>query len=503
MASEEGEGAGGSGHRADLVARAGQEGPDAFVVAIVGGAQHRCELESAARQWCLEHQRHDEVGVVEVPAELVSGQVVHVVQGAEGIVGAVERVDLESRADEAQELVGFVEEAHRRVGGDAVERRALLGGPDAHAARVVGGQRLGCEARELDVVRLVGAKSLVVQRECARDRGRRRLGLQEAGQVAGADGVQRAARTFHQRAAGRFVEPVDRVLLEVDDLRQREGSHLAKPTQRLWVDSSAMQIGKATAPVSHICQAYPDRVEVRGRDLCGDVMGRLSFSEYFYLLLTGEEPSEDQRYFLDLVLVAIAEHGMMPTNVAARMTLAADPESLQGAVAAGILGCGPVILGTAEVCARLLADAQATVLTGRTPAAVADEMARAIHAADERAPGFGHPVHRPLDPRAERILELADARGISGPHVLLAREFRPAVAAAWGKPLTMNVSLPIAAVMLDLGFPAASVKAIPVLARTAGLLAHLAEEQQQPIGFLMAGKAEEAISYEAPAGNAT
>jgi citrate synthase len=257
-----------------------------------------------------------------------------------------------------------------------------------------------------------------------------------------------------------------------------------------------MQIGKATAPVSHICQAYPDRVEVRGRDLCGDVMGRLSFSGYFYLLLTGEEPTEDQRYFLDLVLISIAEHGMMPTNVAARMTLAADPESLQGAVAAGILGCGPVILGTAEVCARLLVDARAKVLAGGEPAAVAGELALAIHTAGDRAPGFGHPVHRPLDPRAERILELADARGVSGPHVQLARDLRDGVAEAWGKPLTMNVSMPIAAVMLDLGFPAASVKAIPVLARTAGLLAHLAEEQQQPIGFLMAGRAEEAIAYE-------
>ena len=99
-----------------------------------------------------------------------------------------------------------------------------------------------------------------------------------------------------------------------------------------------VQIGKAAAPVSHICQAYPDRVEVRGRDLCGDLMGRLSFTEYFHLLLTGREPTEEQRYFLDLLLISIAEHGMMPTNVAARMTLAADPGSLQGALAAGILG---------------------------------------------------------------------------------------------------------------------------------------------------------------------
>ncbi len=258
------------------------------------------------------------------------------------------------------------------------------------------------------------------------------------------------------------------------------------------------QIGKAVTPVTHISQAYPDRVEVRGRDLTGDVMGRLSFTEYFHLLITGREPTEDQRFFLDLLLVAIAEHGMMPTNVAARMTLDADPGSLQGAVAAGILGAGPVLLGTAEACARLLEESQAKVAAGEDPGAVAAAAARAAHAAGGRLPGFGHPLHKPLDPRAERILELAGERGVSGPHVLLARAFRDGVEEAWGKPLTMNVSMPIAAVMLDLGFPSATVKAVPILARTAGLLAHLAEERQVPLGFLMAGKAEDAVRYEPP-----
>src|SRR6201999_254685 len=121
--------------------------------------------------------------------------------------------------------------------------------------------------------------------------------------------------------------------------------------------------------------AYPDRVEVRGRDLTGDLMGRLGFSGYFHLLLTGVEPTEEQVFFLDVLLVAIAEHGMMPTNVAARMTYDADPASLQGAVAAGILGAGPVILGTAEECARLLDTAQQKVVAGALPDHVAREIA--------------------------------------------------------------------------------------------------------------------------------
>ena len=249
-------------------------------------------------------------------------------------------------------------------------------------------------------------------------------------------------------------------------------------------------------PVSRIARAYPDRVEVRGRDLAGDLMGRLSFTEYFHLLVTGEEPTEEQRFFLDLLLVSIAEHGMMPTNVAARITLAADPEALQGAVAAGILGAGPVVLGTSEECARLLERAQADVAAGGEPAAVAGAVAREIHASGGKVPGFGHPVHRPFDPRAERVLELADARAVSGPHVLLARCLRDGVAAAWGKPLTMNVALPIAAVLLDLGFPSAAAKAVPILARTAGLLAHLAEEREHPLGFHLARAAEDAVEYE-------
>ena len=218
-------------------------------------------------------------------------------------------------------------------------------------------------------------------------------------------------------------------------------------------------------------------------------MGRVTFTEYFHLLLTGEEATEDQRFFLDLLLVSIAEHGLMPSNVAARMTLAADPDSLHGAVAAGILGAGPVVLGTSEACALWLEEMRSTPLD---PV----EWVRGLRDAGARIPGFGHPVHRPVDPRAERILELADERGASGEHVALARRVRAVVTEEYGNPLPMNVSLPIAAVMLDLGFRTEAVKAVPILARTASLLAHLAEERERPLGFLLAGAAEETVEYE-------
>ena len=236
---------------------------------------------------------------------------------------------------------------------------------------------------------------------------------------------------------------------------------------------------------THIAKASAERVEVRGRDLVGDVMGRLTFTEYFHLLLTGDEPTEQQRFFLDLVLVAIAEHGLMPSNVAARMTLAADPAAPQGAVAAGLLGAGPVILGTSGECARLLESDEEPF-----------ELARGIHEAGGKVPGFGHPIHRPVDPRAERILALADEHGVSGRNVARARALRDAVAELWGKPLPLNVAMAIAAVLLDLGYTADAVRAVPILARTAGLLAHLAEEREQPLGLHLGRVAEDAVEYE-------
>ncbi len=254
-----------------------------------------------------------------------------------------------------------------------------------------------------------------------------------------------------------------------------------------------MLIGKTGSPTTSISTADAKSITVRGRDLTSDLMGRLSFTEYFYLLTTGQEPTADQRFFLDLLLVAIAEHGLVPTNQVARMTLAAAPDSLQGAVAAGILGCGTVVLGTAELCGKFLTDAQAKITNTET---TLTEIVTSVRASGDKLPGFGHPIHKPVDPRTERIFALADEKGVSGQYIALARATDQAVLDVYGKKLSMNVSMAIAALLLDLDFPASMIKAIPILARTGGLLAHLAEEQQNPIGFLMAHNAEDAISYE-------
>jgi citrate synthase len=260
-----------------------------------------------------------------------------------------------------------------------------------------------------------------------------------------------------------------------------------------------MLIGKSAPAISGICTSTPDRIEVRGLDLANEIMGHYGFTDFFFFLVTGQKPTDKQRFFLDLLLVSIAEHGLTPTAQAARMTLAAAPDSLQSAVAAGILGCGTVVLGSGELCAQVLADAAARVDAGSSPAEATLQIATEIRSRRSKMPGFGHPIHHPVDPRTERILALADDQGASGRYVELLKHFRDAVAQVWGKPMPLNVSGPIAAVLMDLGFPVTMVKAIPILARTAGLLGHLAEEQRRPIGFLLAHYAEEAIAYD-PAG---
>lgn len=254
-----------------------------------------------------------------------------------------------------------------------------------------------------------------------------------------------------------------------------------------------MKIGKQGKAVTSISTADADSITVRGRDLVGDLMGRMSFTDYFFLLTTGREPTAEQSYFLDLLLVSIAEHGLVPTNQVARMTYASDPDFLHGAVAAGLLGCGKVILGTTEVAGRFLLDAHERI--GAEGIGM-DDIVSEARDSGARIPGFGHPLHKPVDPRAQRILDAAEERGVAGTFVGLARAAEDAVGRIWGKPLPMNVSMAIPAVLLDLDFPPAVLKAIPILARTASLLAHLAEEAETPIGFVLAHHAEAAIAFE-------
>ncbi|MCZ6511622.1 MAG: citryl-CoA lyase, partial [Alphaproteobacteria bacterium] len=220
-----------------------------------------------------------------------------------------------------------------------------------------------------------------------------------------------------------------------------------------------MLIGKKGEAKSAIETSDAASITIRGKDLCNELMGQVSIAEFFYFHLTGKEPTEDQAFFLDLLVVALAEHGLVPSVQAARMTLAAAPEALQAAVAAGILGVGSVILGSAEQVAEMLdATRQRIEEEGLSAADAAREICAEYKAAGKFLPGFGHPIHHPIDPRAKRVLALADERGDSGQYVALLRLFPAAVEAVWGKALPMNLTGPMAAVLLDLDVPKGAVR---------------------------------------------
>jgi citrate synthase len=160
-----------------------------------------------------------------------------------------------------------------------------------------------------------------------------------------------------------------------------------------------MKIGKNTVPRTAICTSDEHTIVVRGHDLCNDLIGRVSFSEYFHLLLTGRKPDAAASAVLDATLVAIAEHGFVPSVQASRMTFAAAPDALQGAVAAGILGCGSVILGASETAGRLFAEVAARVDAGEALDAVALDTIRRLKDERRSIPGYGHPLHKSVDPR--------------------------------------------------------------------------------------------------------
>ena len=260
-----------------------------------------------------------------------------------------------------------------------------------------------------------------------------------------------------------------------------------------------MKIGPPSQHATAICGATDEAIWVRGRNLTADLVGKVGFSDYFWLLVTGASPTPVQSRVLDATLVAIAEHGLVPSVQASRMTLAAAPEALQGAVAAGLLGCGSVILGSAEAAGRFFAEIARRIGQGQGAEAAISSIVHEYRSERRAVPGYGHPLHKRSDPRTERLLALAQELGTAGTYTEIARTVERVLPELLGKPLTLNVSGAIPAVLLDAGYPLLALKGVPLLARTAGLIAHLLEEQVRPIGFAMSEAAAEAMRYDGDA----
>jgi citrate synthase len=260
-----------------------------------------------------------------------------------------------------------------------------------------------------------------------------------------------------------------------------------------------MRIGKQDQAYTAIAKSDADSVTVRGYDLCGDLIGKIDFTDYFWLLVLGEKPSKPQRAMMDACLVSIAEHGLVPSVQAARMTLAAGPDAWQGAMAAGLLGMGSVVAGSSETAAQFIvqvikkAEADGTDIEAAAIASLEE-----LKAARKKVPGLGHPQHSAGDPRANRLLAICDELGVSGAHVGALRILAEHAPKIINRPLPINVSGAIPATILDAGWPLEAIKAVPLLARTAGLSAHLFEESARSIGFIMSHKADLAIEYDGP-----
>ena len=234
--------------------------------------------------------------------------------------------------------------------------------------------------------------------------------------------------------------------------------------------------------------ADADSITVMGMDLSTELLGRHSFTELSFLLVQRRLPSAGETRLLDAVLISLADHGLTPTVLAARLTHTGAPESLQGAVAAGLLGAGSVFLGVVEDTVRFLDAVGDDVEAG---------VARELEAGG-RIPGLGHPVHKVRDPRTERIYAIAEETGLAGAYLARLREVSAAHAKQTGRELPINGAGVAGAALADLGFPAALLRGFALLARTAGLLGQLAEELQSPIGMRLYREVDERAMYSHP-----
>ena len=227
----------------------------------------------------------------------------------------------------------------------------------------------------------------------------------------------------------------------------------------------------------------PDTISLLGQDLAADLMGQVGFGELAFWLVTRRRPTSSEVRVFEAVLVALADHGFTPTAIAARLTYLSAPESLQGALAAGLLGGGSRFLGVTEDCGRFLADTLAAAGDSQDYDAIALEAVRQAKAERRFVPGLGHPVHKEQDPRTPVLIRIASEEGLRGPHLQLFEAIGRVHPSVLGRQLPLNGAGVCGAALADLGLPIDLLRGFALLARAAGLLGHLAEERRNPIGM--------------------
>jgi len=224
-------------------------------------------------------------------------------------------------------------------------------------------------------------------------------------------------------------------------------------------------------------------ITVKGKDLMGEILGRLNLGDFAFLEILDRVPTPQESIVFNAMLCTLVEHGMTPMAIATRLTYLGAPESLQGAVAAGLLGMGTTFAGTAEGSARLLQDAVKPETQMSDLPAIAVEIVRSSMSARRQIPGIGHNLHKPIDPRTPRLFELAEENGLSGLYVALMKLVAEEAERALGKPgqLPINATGALGALASELGIPWKLCRGLTVIGRAVGLVGHIAEEIRHPL----------------------
>lgn len=238
-------------------------------------------------------------------------------------------------------------------------------------------------------------------------------------------------------------------------------------------------------------------VFIRDQSLCHELIGKLSFTEMAFFLILGHKPTEAQHGVVDACLVTLMEHGLTPSAIATRLTYTSAPEAMQAAVAAGLMGVGSLFAGTMEGCALLL---DRIVAAGVDAESEAERIAREHREARQPVPGFGHSLHKPDDPRALRLLELVEEHQLTGDHTRALLALSRAVDQAHAKHITINATGAIAAALGDCGVPSRIMRGFALIARCAGLVAHVHEEQEKPALRALWEAGERAVLYDGKPG---
>jgi citrate synthase len=224
-----------------------------------------------------------------------------------------------------------------------------------------------------------------------------------------------------------------------------------------------------------------DRIVVRGHDLVEDLIGKVSLGDMAFLELKGRLPSRQESTVFNALAVTLVEHGMTPSAIAARLTYFGAPESLQGAVAAGLLGIGDRFGGSVEDAARTLQEALAGTGAGSDPAALARGIVATYKEKKQPIAGLGHPIHKPIDPRTPKLFAIAAENGFSGRFVRLMQAISAEASRSYGRELPVNATGAIGAIASELDIPWRVTRGLAVMARAIGLVAHIKEELEEPL----------------------